>query len=155
MTMPVSLGYADHRFLADIINHAVWLSFCFPLSLRMIEEMLAARGIVINHETVRQWALKLGLPQVLGYPRHAGILAPVFDPGERVAWILRLVQIGAEGEGRARDVMEINRPDDLGDITDLGMRLDETKRLLARLQQEIVTAQVSEHAARRHTCERW
>src|SRR5215211_3018994 len=50
--------------------------------------------------------------------------------------------------------MEINRPDDLGDITDLGMRLDETKRLLARLQQEIVTAQVSEHPARRPTCSR-
>jgi len=65
-----------------------------------------------------------------------------------------LVKIGAEGEGRALDVMEINRPDDLGDITDLGMRLDETKRLLARLQQEIVTAQVSAHAARRPTCSR-
>jgi hypothetical protein len=25
-----------------------------------------------------------------------------------------LVKIGAEGEGRALDVMEINRPDDLG-----------------------------------------
>jgi hypothetical protein len=96
----------------------------------------------------------LGLPQVLGYPRHAGILAPVFDLGERVAWILRSVKIDAGGEGRALDVMEINRPDDLGDITDLGMRLDETKRLLARLQQEIVTAQVSEHAARRPTCSR-
>jgi hypothetical protein len=50
-----------------------------------------------------------------------------------VAWILRLVKIGVEGEGRTLDVMEINRPDDLGDIADLGMRLDETKRLLAGL----------------------
>jgi putative transposase len=30
------------------------------LSLRMIEEMLAARGIVVSHETVRQWTLKFG-----------------------------------------------------------------------------------------------
>jgi putative transposase len=30
------------------------------LSLRMVEEMLAARGIVVSHETVRQWALKFG-----------------------------------------------------------------------------------------------
>jgi len=30
--------------------------------------------------------------------------------GEGVAWILRLVKIGAEGEGRSRDVMEIERP---------------------------------------------
>jgi putative transposase len=26
----------------------------------MVEEMLAARGIVVSHETVRQWALKFG-----------------------------------------------------------------------------------------------
>jgi putative transposase len=26
----------------------------------MIEERLAARGIVVSHETVRQWALKFG-----------------------------------------------------------------------------------------------
>jgi hypothetical protein len=48
-----------------------------------------------------------------------------------VAWILRLVKISAEGEGRSVDVMEINRPGDLGDIADLGLALDETKRLLA------------------------
>jgi hypothetical protein len=45
--------------------------------------------------------------------------------------------------------MEINRPDDLGDIADPGMRLEETKRLLAGFQQEIVATQVREHAARR------
>jgi transposase-like protein len=32
----------------------------FPLSLRMVEELLAARGIVVSYETVRQWALKFG-----------------------------------------------------------------------------------------------
>jgi putative transposase len=30
------------------------------LSLRMVEEMLAARGILVSHETVRQWAMKFG-----------------------------------------------------------------------------------------------
>jgi putative transposase len=52
--------YARHRFPAGVISHAVWLYFRFPLSLRMIEEMLAARGILVSHETVRQWALKFG-----------------------------------------------------------------------------------------------
>jgi putative transposase len=51
------LRYAGHRF--EIISHAVWLYFRFPLSLRMVEEMLAARGIVVSHETVRQWARAL------------------------------------------------------------------------------------------------
>src|ERR687885_919436 len=52
--------YAGHRFPVEVISHAVWLYFRFPLSLRMVEEMLAARGIVVSHETVRQWALKFG-----------------------------------------------------------------------------------------------
>jgi putative transposase len=30
--------------------------FSVPLSLRMVEEMLAARGISVTHETIRQWA---------------------------------------------------------------------------------------------------
>jgi hypothetical protein len=71
-----------------------------------------------------------------------------------VVWVLRLVKIGAEAEGQAVDIMEINRPGDLGDIADLGLTLAETKRLSARLQQEIVATQVSEHAARRPTCSR-
>jgi putative transposase len=54
------LLYARHRFPPEVISHAVWLYFRFPLSLRMIEEMLAARGILISHETVRQWAMKFG-----------------------------------------------------------------------------------------------
>src|SRR3954453_5828678 len=52
--------YAGHRFPAEIISHAVWLYFRFPLSLHMVEEMLAARGIIVSHETVRQWVLKFG-----------------------------------------------------------------------------------------------
>ena len=71
-----------------------------------------------------------------------------------MAWILRLVKTGAAGEGRTLDVMEINRPDNLSDIADLGLTLDETKQLLAGLQQEIVAARVRDHAARRPTCSR-
>src|SRR5215213_3895245 len=52
--------YAGYRFPAEVISQAVWLYFRFPLSLSMVEEMLAARGIIVSHETVRQWALKFG-----------------------------------------------------------------------------------------------
>ncbi len=52
--------YAGYRFPAEVISQAVWLYFRVPLSLRMVEEMLAARGIVVSHETVRRWALTLG-----------------------------------------------------------------------------------------------
>ncbi|HYH19879.1 MAG TPA: IS6 family transposase [Azospirillum sp.] len=60
MTTPRDPRYAGYRFPAEVIATAVWLYFRFPLSLRMVEEMLAARGIVVSHETVRQWGLKFG-----------------------------------------------------------------------------------------------
>ena len=60
MTTSVCPSYAGYRFPAEVISHAVWLYFRFPLSLRMVEEMLAARGIIVSHETVRQWARKFG-----------------------------------------------------------------------------------------------
>jgi putative transposase len=43
-----------------VISYAVWLYFRFPLSLCMFEEMLAARGICVTYETVRQWGKKFG-----------------------------------------------------------------------------------------------
>lgn len=52
--------YRRHRFPAEIIAHAVWLYFRFPLSLRMVEDLLAARGIIVSHQTVRLWAEKFG-----------------------------------------------------------------------------------------------
>ena len=53
-------NYAGYRFPPEIISHAVWLYFRFPISLRMVDELLASRGIIVSHETVRQWALKFG-----------------------------------------------------------------------------------------------
>src|ERR1043165_8545233 len=60
MTSAAKSPYAGYRFPGEVISHAVWLYFRFPLSLRMVEEMLAARGIAVSHETVRQWARKFG-----------------------------------------------------------------------------------------------
>ncbi len=52
--------YARHRFPAEVISYAIWLYFRFPLSFRIVEEMPAARGILVSHDTIRQWALKFG-----------------------------------------------------------------------------------------------
>jgi putative transposase len=60
MTTPVCPSYAGYRFPAEVISHAVWLYFRFPLSLRRVEERLAARGLIVSHETVREWARKFG-----------------------------------------------------------------------------------------------
>ena len=60
MTTPARARYAGYRVPAENIGHAVWLYFRFPLGLRMVEELLAARGIIVSHETVRQLARKFG-----------------------------------------------------------------------------------------------
>jgi putative transposase len=60
MTMPSPNSDAGYRFPAAAISHAVWLCFRLPLSLRTVEEMLAARGIIVSHETVRPSGLKFG-----------------------------------------------------------------------------------------------
>jgi putative transposase len=53
-------SYTGFRFPAEIIGHAVWLYFRFSLSYRDVEALLAARGVVVTYETVRQWCLKFG-----------------------------------------------------------------------------------------------
>jgi putative transposase len=52
--------YAGYRYPSQIISHAVWLYHRFTLSIRDIEELLAARGIAISYETVRNWCDKFG-----------------------------------------------------------------------------------------------
>jgi hypothetical protein len=69
-----------------------------------------------------------------------------------VAWIVRLVQIGADGEEPFADVMTIDRPDDLDDIANLGLTVCDGKQVLAGLQQEIVAAQARSHSVRRPQC---
>src|SRR5260370_42266896 len=60
MTTLARPRYTGYRFPAAIISHALWLYFRFPLGLRMVEELLAARGIILSPKTVRQWAGKFG-----------------------------------------------------------------------------------------------
>ena len=60
MTTLARSRYAGHRFPPELIGHLVWLYGCCPLSLRVVEETLAARGIIVHHETLRPWARKFG-----------------------------------------------------------------------------------------------
>ena len=53
-------SYPRHRFPAEIISHAVWLYHVFSLSLRDVELILAERGILVTHESIRLWGLKFG-----------------------------------------------------------------------------------------------
>ena len=48
------ISYKRHRFPPEIIGHAVWLYFRVPLSLRLVEEMLLKRGILVSCKTIRR-----------------------------------------------------------------------------------------------------
>ena len=52
--------YRGFHFPAEIIGEAVWLYHCFSLSLREVELILAARGIEVSYETIREWGLRFG-----------------------------------------------------------------------------------------------
>ena len=69
--------YAGYRFPGEVISHAVWLYFRFPLSLRMVEEMLAARGIDVSHETVRRSVALGAIPAI--WDVILGFIAPDMD----------------------------------------------------------------------------
>ena len=47
--------YSGYRYPAQIISHDVWLYHRFTPSFRDIEELLAARAIIVSYETIRQW----------------------------------------------------------------------------------------------------
>ena len=58
--IPEPASYPRHRFPAEIISHAVWLYHVFSLSLRDVELILAERGVVVTHESIRHGCLKFG-----------------------------------------------------------------------------------------------
>ena len=60
MTSAVANSYKHHRFPGEIISHAVWWYFRFPLSHRAVEELLCVRGIIVSYEAIRKWCRKVG-----------------------------------------------------------------------------------------------
>jgi putative transposase len=91
MNLP-PISYKRHRFPPQIIAHAVWLYFRFPLSLRLVEEMLLERGIVVSYETIRRWAIKFG-------PNYARRLKRKWASRHDI-WHLDEVVISINGETR-------------------------------------------------------
>jgi putative transposase len=52
--------YTGYRYPSQVISHAVWLYHRFTLSLCDIKELLAARGIAVSNETIRNGCQKFG-----------------------------------------------------------------------------------------------
>jgi putative transposase len=88
--MSKSVSYKRHRFPPEIIAHTVWLYYRFPLSLRLVEEMLLERGMVVSYETVRRWALKFGPDYARRFRRKR--------PNRRDIWHLDEVVVTISGK---------------------------------------------------------
>ena len=48
------------RFPRSVIGYAVWAYHRFALSLSDVEDLLAARGIMVSYETIRDWVTRFG-----------------------------------------------------------------------------------------------
>ena len=110
--------YRGFRFPAQVIEHAVWLYHCFSLSLRDVETILAARGIVVSYETIRDWSLRFGRTFANALRRRRP------RPGDK--WYLDEVFIRIRGEphylwravdqdGHVLDILVQSRRDDAND----------------------------------------
>jgi putative transposase len=63
-------AYRGHRFPKEIISHCIWLYFRFSVSFRDVEELMAARGVLLSYETVRRWCDKFGRSYAAGLRRR-------------------------------------------------------------------------------------
>src|SRR4051794_3467282 len=114
MTQPITPSYAGHRF---------------PPGLRMVEEMLAARGIIVSHETIRQWGLKFGQ----GFANEIRRRLP--RPGDK--WHLDEVEIRIAG----RKHWLWRAVDQDGTVLDVLVQSRRDKRAAERLLRKLLKRQ--------------
>ncbi len=121
-----NISYRRHRFPPEIIQHAVWLYFRFPLSYRNVEDLLAERGIDLSYETVRRWALKFGTL----YARKLRRLRP--RPSDR--WHLDEVFVSIGG----RRMYLWRAVDDEGEVLDILVQAKRDKRSALKLMRKLL-----------------
>lgn len=83
-------AYKGHRFPEAVISHTIWLYYRFSLSFREVEELMAARGVEVSYETIRQWCLKFPSTYAKRLRKSAG------QPGD--TWYLDEVFINIRGK---------------------------------------------------------
>ena len=149
MTLP-PVSYKRHRFPPQIIAQAVWLYFRFPLSLRLVEEMLRERGIVVSYETIRRWAIKFGEDYARRLRRKS--------PSHRDIWRLDEVVITINGEKRWLWRAVDQEGYVLDEIVQARRDTKAAKRLLMRLLRKqgrhpkrIITDKLRSYAAAKRT----
>ena len=124
-----SSSYRRHRFPAAVIQHAVWLYFRFPLSLRDVEDMLSQRGIDVSYETVRRWSSKFGL----AYARKLRRSHPRSD----TRWHLDEVFVSING----KTMYPWRAVDCEGEVLDVLVQSRRNKKAALKLMRKLFKAQ--------------
>jgi putative transposase len=137
-----ALSYRGYRFSPVIIQHAVWLYLRFTLSFRDIQDLLAERGIIVSHETIRRWVAHFG-------PLYARRLRSM-RPAPTGRWHLDEVFVSIAG----RQMYLWRAVDDEGEVLDMLVQARRDKdaalrlmRKLLRNQGVVPTSIVTDHIA--------
>jgi len=100
--------YAGYRYPSQMISHAVWLYHRFTLSFRDIEELLAARGITVSVETVRNGCDKFGQRYCSKIRKNRGRLGDTWYLDEvfiKVNGVLHYLWRAVDKEGDELDIL--------------------------------------------------
>jgi transposase, IS6 family len=111
--LPAS-SFAGHRFPPDVIVVAVRWYLRFGVSYRDVEELLAERGVEVDHVTVYRWVQRLTplLVDAARPCRHAaGGRWFVDETYVRVAGLWRYVYRAVDHRGQVLDVLVSERRD--------------------------------------------
>lgn len=115
MSLTPCISYIRHRFPPEVISHCVWLYFRFQLSFRDVQEIMAARGVTISHESIRAWCYKFGR-QYAQSIRHRmqGAIGDRWHLDEvhaKIAGRAHYVWRGVDQDGQVIDVLVQSRRD--------------------------------------------
>ena len=54
----MAIDFGGHRFEKEIILLNVRWKLAYPLSYRDLEEMMAERGVTVDHTSIYRWVIK-------------------------------------------------------------------------------------------------
>jgi putative transposase len=106
--------YSGYRYPPQVISHAVWLYHRFTLSFRDIEELLAARGIIVSYETIRNWCLKFGNRYCKQIKKNRGQLGDTWYLDEvfiKINGVLHYLWRAVDQDGDEIDILVQKRKD--------------------------------------------
>src|SRR5215203_1765038 len=123
------LSYSGYRFPRDIIQRAVWMYLRFTLSFRDVEELLAERGIVVTHESIRRWVLTFG-PAIARRLRAR-------RPRPHGRWHLDEITVSIQG----RRMYLWRAVDAEGEVLDVLLQAKRDKRAAQKLMRKLLKKQ--------------